>query len=255
MQKISFHIFSDLIRNKALVGYILLLSAVGWGVFMLETHPEKALLALMQVTLLVLPMICMVFATIYYYNSLEFILLLLAQPIKRSTLIGGFFIGLSTAFSLSFLLGIGLPLLVFHPSTESLILVLSGILLSLIFCAIALFVSTHTQDKARGMGVTLLVWAFLAFIYDGLLLLFMYQLSEYPIEKTVLVFTFFNPVDIARIFIIMKTEASAMLGLSGAVFQKFFGSTTGNITAVISLLVWTTIPFYFTKRKFLRKDM
>ncbi len=123
------------------------------------------------------------------------------------------------------------------------------------FTAIALWVSTHFHDKARGMGVALVVWAFFTFIYDGLLLLFMYQLAEFPIEKTVLVLSFFNPVDIARIVVIMKTEASAMLGLSGAVFQNFFGSNLGVYISGVVMLSWVAVPFALARRKFIRKDL
>jgi Cu-processing system permease protein len=223
--------------------------------FLLENSPEKVLLGLLQVTLLVLPLITLVFATIYYYNSLEFILLLLAQPIRRRSLIRGLYLGVAGAFSLAFLLGIGLPLLVFYPGVESGVLILAGVLLSWVFAGLALLVGTHVRDKARGMGVALLLWAVFAFIFDGGLLLLMYQLAEYPIERPVLFLSLLNPVDIARILVIMKTEASALLGLSGAVFRNFFGSTTGSLVSIAALLLWSLLPYYWTQRRFRRMDL
>lgn len=255
MLKISTSILKDLLKNKAIIIYFLLLSAMGWGIFSLESQPEKAILALLQVTLFVLPLVTMVFASIYYYNSMEFILLLLAQPIKRSSMIGGLYLGLSGGFAAAFFAGVGLPLLVFYPGMESLFLIVAGLLLTFVFTALALLISARIQDKARGMGVSLIVWAFFAFIFDGLLLLLMYQLSDYPIERPVLVLSFLNPVDIARILVIMKTEASAMLGLSGVVFQEFFGSVKGVIASVAALLAWTLLPFFTAKRIFSRKDL
>jgi Cu-processing system permease protein len=255
MFNISNIIIQDLWKNKAVIAYGILMLTFGWGIFAIEDQPEKAILSLLRIILFVQPLITLLFAGMYYYNSQEFILLLAAQPIKRRTLFFGIFAGLSLVFTFIFLLSIGLPVLLFSPNVEGLSLLLAGGLLIFVFTALALLVSVHFSDKARGMGFALLIWSFFAFVYDGLLLLFMYQFADYPIERPVLGLTFLNPVDVARIFVISKTEASALLGLSGAVFQNFFGSLKGAITAVVVLLLWVSFPFGLAYRKFNRKDL
>lgn len=254
MNSISFSIISDLLKNKAILIYGLLLSILGWGMFVIESQPEKTILALLQISLIVVPLMTAVFATIYYYNSAEFIQLLLIQPVKRSKIIWGIFIGLSFGFIFSFLLGIGLPLMLFYPTMASLYLLIAGVLLSIIFTVIALLVSTNQQDKARSMSIILLLWIFYTFIFDGILLWIMYQLADYPIEYSILLATFLNPVSIGRILVVMHTEASVLLGLSGAIFQDFFGSIKGSAYSISALLIWCLIPFYFVRRRFLRKD-
>lgn len=254
MNRISWSIAADLLKNKAIIIYCFVLALFGWGMFLLETQPEKTILALLQVTLIILPLVTSVFATMYYYNSAEFIHLLLIQPIKRSKIITGIFVGLISGFIISYLLGIGLPLLLFYPTMASLYLIISGILLSIIFTSIALLVSTYQQDKARSMGIILLLWVFFAFVYDGIQLLIMYQLAEYPIEEGILMATFLDPVSIARILVVMQTEAAALLGLSGAIFQDFFGSLKGGLIAIFILIVWGIVPYIFTRRKFLKRD-
>ena len=255
MFNISNIIIQDLWKNKAVIAYGILMLTFGWGIFAIEDQPEKAILSLLRIILFVQPLITLLFAGMYYYNSQEFILLLAAQPIKRRTLFFGIFAGLSLVFTFIFLLSIGLPVLLFSPNVEGLSLLLAGGLLIFVFTALALLLSVHFSDKARGMGFALLIWSFFAFVYDGLLLLFMYQFADYPIERPVLGLTFLNPVDVARIFVISKTEASALLGLSGAVFQNFFGSLKGAITAVVVLLLWVSFPFGLAYRKFNRKDL
>jgi Cu-processing system permease protein len=200
-------------------------------------------------------LITLVVATIYYYHSREFILLLLAQPVRRDALIGGLYLGVAGALSVAFLLGIGLPLLFFYPSGASGVLLLAGLLLSWIFAGLALLVGTHVADKSRGMGVALLLWAGFALLFDGALLLLMYQLAEYPIERPVLFLSFLNPVAIARVLVIMQTEAAALLGLSGAVFRHFFGSAQGSAVAIAALVAWSMLPYYLTKRRFARQDL
>lgn len=222
---------------------------------MIQSYPQKALLTLMEISILAVPLVCMIFSTIYYYNSLEFILLLLTQPVERKTITRAFFWSLGLVFLACYLLGIGVPLLLMHYSTESLTLLLSGSLLTLIFTSLALFICTLTKDKARGMGFTLLLWAFFAIIYDGLLLYLMYQFSEYPIEKGVLFLSFLNPIDIGRILVIMQTEAAALLGYSGAIFRDFFGSSTGYLVSTAAMLVWSLVPFWGARKVFGRKDL
>ncbi|HOY13202.1 MAG TPA: ABC transporter permease [Saprospiraceae bacterium] len=254
MQNISYSIASDLLKNKAIFIYGSLLAVLGWGMFLIESQPEKTILALLQITLIVVPLMTGIFATIYYYNSAEFVQLLLIQPLRRSSIIWGIFAGLTSGFVLSFLVGIGLPLLLFYPTTASIHLILSGIFLSVIFTGLALLVSTHQQDKARSIGFVLLLWIFFTFIFDGILLWTMYQLADYPIEKSILFVTFLNPVSVARTLVVMQTEAAALLGLSGAIFQDFFGSLKGSFIAILALIIWGVIPYLFIKRKFLTRD-
>ncbi|HKL04089.1 MAG TPA: hypothetical protein VJ911_10445 [Cryomorphaceae bacterium] len=254
MNKIISNITLDLFQSKAILIYGILLAVLGWGLFVLESQPEKVILAILQINLVVLPLITSVFATIYFYKSSEFIQLLLIQPIKRSRIIWGFFSGLNLGFIACYLLGIGLPLLIFYPTLASGLLIVSGLFLSVIFTGLALLVSTHQQDKSRSMGIVLLIWAFFSFIFDGIQLWVIYQFAEYPIEEGILASTFLNPVSISRIIVVMQTEASALLGLSGAVFKDFFGSMVGAIISIATLVVWTVLPYIFIRKRFLSRD-
>jgi Cu-processing system permease protein len=255
MRKVSGVVIQDLWKNKAIIAYGILMAVLGWGVFAIEDQPEKAVLSLLRIILFVQPLVTLLFAAMYYYNAQEFTLLLAAQPIRRRTLILGIFGGLIGVFTLIFLLSVGLPVLVFAPGAEGLLLLFVALALIFVFTALALLISVHVGDKARGIGFALLLWAFFAFVYDGLLLLFMYQMAAYPIERYVLGLTFFNPIDIGRIMVINQTEAAALLGLSGAVFQKFFGSAAGLIVSVLALFLWMVVPGALTYRKFNRKDL
>jgi Cu-processing system permease protein len=253
--KISRHLLIDLIKNKVLIGSFLLFAFLGWGTFLLEQQVEKSLLILLQVSLLAIPLITLVFSSIYYYNASDFITLILSQPIERGKVIRSLYTALSISFTFAYLLGIGLPILVFNPSIEGLFLILNGILLIFIFVAMALWISTAVKDKVKGMGITLILWTFFAFLFDGILLFLMYQFGEYPIESTILGISFLNPIDIARISVIMQTEASALMGLSGAIFTDFFGSQLGSIISFTAMLIWASVSFFMARWNFLKKDL
>ena len=255
MIQIARYLTIDLLKNRAIIGSFLLFVTIGWGLFFIENQPEKALLMVMQVTLLLLPLITLIFSCIYYYNSYEFTVLLLSNPIKRNAVIQAFFIALSISFSIAYTLGIGLPLLLNNPSPESVIMLVSGNFLLWIFVGIALFISTKVNDKVKGIGLVLILWAFFAFLFDGLLILIMYQFGAYPIEKLILILTFLNPIDISRISVIMHTDASAMMGLSGAVFVDFFGSMRGLVISFSALLLWVAVMYLGSVRNFRKSDL
>ncbi|MEX0813808.1 MAG: ABC transporter permease subunit [Chitinophagales bacterium] len=255
MFKITRFIVQDLLRNWIVFLYMLFLLILSFGFFMLEGQADKALLGLLSLSLLVVPMITIVFSTIYYYNMYEFIVLILAQPLKRKTILASIYFGLCIAFGTAVIVGLGLPLLIMNGSTAALMLLLVNLLLTFIFIALALMAGIVTRDKAKGMGLSLLFWVYFALIFDGLVLMMMYNFSDYPIEKIVLYITLLNPVDLGRILVLMQTHAAALMGYSGAVFNQFFTQTWGIVLAFVVLLLWGVLPVLFAFRLFQKKDL
>jgi Cu-processing system permease protein len=63
--------------------------------------------------LIVLPLVSIVFGTIHYYNSYEFIELMLAQPMSRQKIILSEYAGVAFSLAGAFLIGVGIPVLLF----------------------------------------------------------------------------------------------------------------------------------------------
>ena len=63
-----------------------------------------------------------------------------------------------------------------------------------------------------------------------------------------------NPVDLARVVILMAVDASVLLGYTGAVFEDFFGGAWGVAAALASLLGWIALPYALALRRFRRMD-
>lgn len=103
--------------------------------------------------------------------------------------------------------------------------------------------------------MALLFWVYFVLIFDGLVLLMMYNYSDYPIEKVVLFITFLNPIDLGRITVLMQTEAAAMMGYSGAIFRQFFSEWWGLMTSLLVLVVWALVPVAISFRMFRTKDV
>src|SRR5690606_26322688 len=227
----------------------------GFGFFTVVVRVDTVKLVILNLVLLLVPMVTIIFSTIYYYNMYEFIVLLLAQPLKRRTVLGSIYLGLSISFGLALLIGLGLPLLLMHPSAVSFILLLVSLMLTLVFIALALLGGIWARDKARGMGISLLFWVYFVLIFDGIILMLMYNFSDYPIERGVLFITFLNPVDLGRILVLMQTEAAALMGYSGAIFNKFFNEWWGILGSLLVLILWALAPVGLSFSIFRRKDL
>lgn len=255
MLKILKYVVLDILKNKIVLLYTLLLAVLSWSVFSLEDNNTKGVLTLLNVILLTTPLVAIVFSTIYIYNSGEFIELLLSQPIKRNKIWRSIFVGLLVSLSLSFIFGAGIPILIFNPDNIGSLLMLMGVLITAVFTAIASYCTMLTRDKAKGIGMAVLLWLLMTLLFDGILLFLMFQFSDYPIEKLMVLLAAMNPVDLTRICILLQLDVSAMLGYTGAIFKAFFGSEFGSILSVLILALWTVVPFAASARRFNSKDM
>ncbi len=255
MNKLIKYVIIDILRNKIVLAYTIILSIISFSVFSLEDNTAKGLLSLLNLILFIVPLVSIIFSTIYCYNSSEFIELLLSQPIQRKQIWLSLFAGLAVSLSLAFLLGVGIPLLCFEPTPTGLMMIIAGCLLSIIFVAIALFASVLTRDKAKGIGFAILLWLYFTLIFDGLILFLLFQFADYPLEKIMIIISGFNPVDLSRIIILLQLDVSALMGYTGAVFKDFFGTNLGFFVALSALVIWVLVPLQLSLYVFKRKDL
>lgn len=245
----------DIVKNKIVLFYAAVLAIFAWSVLHLEDTSMKSVLSLLNIILLTVPLMAIIFSTIYLYNSAEFIELLVSQPVKRSVIWSSLWLGLVISLNLAFLLSVGIPVLLYIPDTSGLVLIVSGMMITTIFVSIAMLCAILMKDKARGIGMAILFWLFLSLIYDGLVLFFMFQLSDYPIENGMVILSAANPVDLARIMVILQVDVAALMGYTGAIFKKLFGTNFGMILSFFIMVVWVAVPFIWSLRKFTKKDL
>ncbi len=255
MRKIIKYVTADILRNKIVLAYTVLLLIISFSVFALQDDASKGMLSLLNITLLIVPLMSVIFSAIYIYNSAEFIELLVSQPLKRKSIWLSLFYGLAAALSIAYFIGAGIPIIIYQPSATGFIMLGTGIILSIIFVAIALLAAVLTRDKAKGIGITILLWLYFALIFDGLVLFILFQFEDYPLDKFMLFTSAFNPVDLCRILILLRMDVSALMGYTGAIFKDFFGSQAGSFVAAIVLFLWEVIPVWLSMKKFQKKDL
>ncbi len=255
MNKIIKYVITDILRNKIVLIYTIFLLAASFSVFSLEDNSSKGLLSLLNIILIVVPLVSIIFSTIYMYNSAEFIELLVSQPLKRNTIWLSLFSGLASSLSIAFLIGAGVPVLIYQANLVGFTMILTGVLLSIIFAAIAFLATVQTRDKAKGIGAAIMLWLYFSLLFDGLVLFILFQFADYPMENAMIGLSALNPIDLSRILILLQLDVSAMMGYTGAVFKDFFGASNGLIFSFLVLLSWIVIPVWFSTVKFNSKDL
>lgn len=259
MLKILKYSFFDLTRSSWSYVYFFFYLLLGITLLFLNNDLSTAVITLMNVIIMIVPLIGTIFGVMYYYNSREFTELLLAQPVKRSSIFLGQYFGVAISLSLSLILGLGLPFAAYglfkSPVIwDFVILLITGLFLTLIFSALAFNIALSYENKIKGFGYAILLWLFLAVIYDGLFLLSLVYFQDYPLDKFSLIATMFNPIDLSRILILLKLDISALLSYTGAVFKEFFGTSYGAVASISMLVVWVLVPLYRIKIIIRRKD-
>ncbi len=255
MNRIIKIILLDILKSKIVVAYTIILAILSWSSFALEDNSAKGILTILNIILFTVPLVSILFSTIYLYNSSEFVELLLSQPIQRIKIWLSLFLGLSLSMVLAFFVGAGIPLLVNSPDNVGLMMLTIGCLISVIFVALAFLSAIVTRDKAKGIGIAIMTWLYFALLFDGMVLFLLFQFSDYPIENAMVGITALSPIDLARILILLHLDVSAMMGYTGAIFKDFFGTTYGLIVSFLLLCLWAIVPFTISLKKFKNKDL
>lgn len=247
----------NVIRSRWLISYFLFFLVATEGLLRFTGGDARTLLSLANIVLFVVPLVTIVYGTIYLYNSREFIELLLAQPIKRRTLFTGLYLGLAIPLILALVAGVTLPFL-YHGFAEGqqqalTIIAGGGAVLTAVFTGIAFCVALQFDDRLTGLGAGLGVWLLLALVYDGVLL-FIVALSDQPLEKALIAASLANPIDLVRIALLLQFDVSALMGHTGAVFSRFFSAGTGGFVISAALAAWIGLPLTGGLLAFKRKD-
>ncbi len=252
MIKILKYSFFDLIRSRWLLIYFLFFLVITTVLFQFSADPGKNIVSLLNVEIAIVPMVGILFGMMYFYNSSEFTVLLLAQPLRRRTIMLGMYFGLAIPLSLCFLAGSAIPLL--WTSTEGLdpaawlLYLITGLLLTFIFTACGFLIALLNDNRIRGFGLSVLLWLYLVILYDGIFLYILMAFQDYPLDTPALVLTLLNPVDLARVIVLLKLDISALLGYSGARFSDFFGNFRGIVIAMGTLLLYVLLPLLLLVR-------
>jgi Cu-processing system permease protein len=248
----------DLSRNRWLGVYAASFFVVTEGLLWFGGSGPQVALSLLNVVLLLVPLVSLVFGTIHVYASREFVELLLAQPVSRTRLFAGLYLGLALPLAGAFVLGTAVPFAMHAgagaPLGAVVLLELCGALLTLVFAGVAAWIALRTDDRLKGVGLALSAWLLATLVYDGVVLAAAAAFSAWPLERPMLAMMLANPVDLARVVVLTRLDAPALMGYTGAVFNNAFGTVAGLGIAMAVLMLWCAAPVALAARRFRQRD-
>jgi Cu-processing system permease protein len=98
MLKVLKYSFYDLIRSRWAFIYMAFYLVLTVSLLLISGNVSKVTISLMNVILMLVPLIASMFGIMYYYNSREFTELLLAQPIQRTAIFFGQYLGIALSY-------------------------------------------------------------------------------------------------------------------------------------------------------------
>lgn len=251
--------FQDALSSRWLLVHTLIYLLIAEGLLMSTGFTDKALVSLVNVVLLLVPLVALLFGVIHHYNNRDYTTWMLTQPLERRGLFTGLYLGLTVPMVLSFCIGITLPFL-WHGGLAAgqivRLLTLLGLGTALTFSGVGVAASLAIRftDRIRGIGLALVIWLIYALLFDGLILMGISVFGDWPIEKALIGAMLLNPIDLSRLILLQTFDAAAMLGYTGAVFSRFFGSQLGVLIASSAILFWVASPIWLAGRLFRKQD-
>jgi Cu-processing system permease protein len=248
--------FLNVLRARWLFFY-----GAGFFVFTLSVlqfggNGDKAVASLLNFVLLLVPMVSILYSSMYWYNSESFTVMLLTQPLRRSHVLLASWSAVFLALAGSFALGTGLALAFSHQIGLSTgLLVITGVALTAIYAGLGTLIAVCMVDRMKGIGVTFLVWLYFAVLHDALIFGVVSLFRDYPVEIPALTLLSLNPADLARMSLLLSLDLSAMMGYTGRILQTLLSKPVGLIAVIVLLIIWLAVPLFVAVKVFKKKDI
>ncbi len=242
-------------RNRWIPIHALLLAGIAETFLRVGGDFSKALVTLSSVTVVLVPLIALLFSSLYWYYSDRFTQLLLTLPMSRSTLYFARALALSGSLAASFSIGTALPFLARgHLSWGLLLLTLTGLFLTTVFVLVGSLIAIFISDRMKGLGAALGTWFYFIVIHDSVILFALLLMSDYPMDVPAGLLGVLNPIGLSRIALLLAHDASMLLGHTGALVRNLVASGSGILIALFMVAAWLTIPALTGYSKFMKRD-
>ena len=257
------------LETRWLFGFAALFAAfvLGFSFFGLAQGREvgfqgfaRVTLSLLNLVLFMVPLTGLTLGVTSITGSGETLPLLLAQPVTRSEVLAGKFIGLAAALGVAQALGFGGGGLVvaLNAGADQVpgFLALTGLslLLGWLNLAAALLIGTIWTDRLKAMSAALLLWLLMVVAYDLLVLGATAVLRGLPLEAVLFPAMLLNPVDLVRVLTTLAVGSGALFGPTSAVLMRMFGSAGGVAVGLGTILLETAVPLALARYLFRRRD-
>jgi len=107
----------------------------------------------------------------------------------------------------------------------------------------------------KGVGLAFLIWFYFSIFHDVLVFAVASAFKEYPVEIPAMLLMAINPIDLARVDVLLALDFSAMMGYTGKILQSTLSGALGSLLTSLALAVWTFAPVLCGVRIFSKRDL
>jgi Cu-processing system permease protein len=249
-------VFAALSLVVAGAGYVL---SGGYG---LQDFARTAA-SLVQLVLLIVPLTALSFGALALTPERGTAEMLFAQPVSRTHILAGRYLGLFISLAGAQAIGFGLAGLVLHGQAGDsglgafVVVVVISLVLTAVFLSIAaMLAQARAARRSRVLAVALVVWFITVVLYDVAILGIASLLRSGTASRLLITAVLINPADAARTVALMAIEGTAAFGASSLALLRFTGGVGSALVFVsTSLLVWTIVPLLIAARRLARADL
>ena len=218
--------------------------------------------SILNLVLYIVPLVALTMGTLSFTGDKGSAELLFSQPVSRSQVLLGKFLGLFLSMVLSTLGGFSVAGFVIGLQSGVAGLVRYGLLvvlslgLSLAFLSLAVLVAVASKRKAKAFGVALFLWFFFVLFYD-LVVIGGIQLVPRGASNVLLFLSLLgNPVGMVRVSSLIILDNVTIFGAPGAALLRFFGGSLASLIAlIVSLALWVAVPILIARRLLQKQDI
>ena len=262
----------DGIRNRWVIGSILLLTILAVSLMLLQSAPVGSIKAdhmavtvvsLSSLTVYLLPLIALTLSFDALIGEFEngTMLLLLTYPVKRWQIVVGKFLGHFAILTIAVLVGYGLTGSIIglqgdvDPSsvTAYINMMSTSLLLGAVFLGLGYLVSVVARERATAIAYAIGVWLLFVVLYDLVLLGIVVADEAHNLSQQFFSFLLLvSPTDVYRVLNLTGTEAVKMM-TGMATVAETISLNKGILIAI--MIGWVVAPMITTGILFNRREL
>ena len=209
-----------------------------------------------------IPLFALLLGVFSFITNQGYFEILVTQPISRSKVLLGRYLGLLLTILAASLLGFGLPgaliaIVIGVVGAQSYLLVIVySMMLAMVFTGLSVLISLLARRRQIALGMALGVWVFYELVYGMLMLGTTLYLAPTVLKTVLLAGLMGNPVDIVRVLSLLQVGGPHLYGPAGATLVKLTGSAgMATLFGVLGLLVWVVAPVLVSMKIFDRQNL
>jgi Cu-processing system permease protein len=208
-----------------------------------------------------IPLFALLLGVFSFTSNTEYLELLTTQPLPRSRVLLGKYLGLVMTVLGATLVGFGLPGMVIavvigsYGALSYLIVIGYSLLLALVFTGISVLISLLSGRRQVSVGIALGVWILFEVVYGVAMLGTTLYLTPSALQIVLIGGLLGNPIDTVRVLSLLQVGGVHLFGPAGATLISMTGSVAmASTIGLLGVFFWAVAPVLLSIRIFKTQD-